>query len=39
MYNLMVTNSWQYSYNTGLNKCTTIGEKNIQDIVRVYMDY
>ena len=31
MHNFMITNSWQYSI--GLNKCTTIGEKNIQDMV------
>ena len=27
----MITNSWKYF--TGLNKCRTIGEKNIQDMV------
>ena len=31
MHNLMITNSWQYF--TGLNKCRTIGEKKIQDVV------
>ena len=31
MHNLMITNSWQYFI--GLNKCKTIGEKNIQVMV------
>ena len=31
MHNLMITNSLQLFI--GLNKCRTIGEKNIQDIV------
>ena len=31
MHDLMITNSRQYF--TGLNKCRTVGEKNIQDMV------